>query len=194
MLVVLVGAVTGCYRGVPAPDFSMPFDSVPHAAILAYLEKLEFDQRDGVGDEQPLVVGTCPGAPAGPVHRSRFTRNGGRSRTVGRVLGRPGRVIARMINRDTEGYPRYNLGPQDTVYWAVDQVEPVSHRLSRGGSLFISIKGLRGSGTRRWWCETTFRSRSTPASIGRSRLPAGYRTPPTFRWTAEWRREGGNDR
>ena len=143
-LLVLTFGALACARGVPAPEFPTPFDVVAPDSIRTHLEDLEFDERDGAGDEQPLVLG-CPAAcrigPQVALHPERRThKNSANSLAKG-----PGRIIARMINRDQkEGYPKFNLAPGDTVYWAVDSVMPVSRKFSRGRSLYISAKGLRG--------------------------------------------------
>jgi hypothetical protein len=66
------------------------------------------------------------------------------------LAGSPGRIIARLINRDKkQGYPPLNLAPGDTVYWAVDSVRPIDRDSSRGRSLWISAAGLRGDESHR---------------------------------------------
>jgi hypothetical protein len=143
-LVVLAFSVLACEKGVPAPDFAVPFDSATPTQIRAYVNKLHFDEREGSGDEQRLTVG-CPAAcRAGPVvaiHPEINTHeNDDRD-----LEGSPGRIIARLINWDKQqAYPALNLGTLDTVYWAVDRVKRVSKALSEGRSLFISAQGLRG--------------------------------------------------
>ena len=63
----------------------------------------------------------------------------------------PGRIIARMINRDQkEGYAKFNLAPGDTVYWAVDSVKPVSKSFPEAA---LSISPPRDCGANNApWC------------------------------------------
>lgn len=142
LLFVLALGALACQGGVPAPGFTAPFDSVPRAKIRTYLKNLKFDKTRGAGDEKRLVVG-CPDAcREGPLvaiaPEFRTHRNSAKSLSQG-----PGRIIAQLINQDDEPYPRYNLGPKDTVYWAVDRVK-WDRKKSKGRSLFISAQALRG--------------------------------------------------
>jgi hypothetical protein len=143
-VIVALGTVACAYRGVPAPNFTTPFDVASADSIRAYITTLDFDKREGAGDDQPLVVG-CPDAcRIGPEvviqPEKRTHKNSEASLATG-----PGRIIARIINRDPkEAYPPLNLAPGDTVYWAVDQVKPESRNRSSGRSLYISARGLRG--------------------------------------------------
>jgi hypothetical protein len=135
--------VVACARGVPKPEFVTPFNVVTPDSIRSYLDKLKFDERDGAGDEQHLIVG-CPDAcrlgPLVAIHPERRSHN---NKNKNLATG-PGRIVARLINRDQkQGYPRLNLAPGDTVYWAVDSVRSVGRSLSRGRSLYISAAGLR---------------------------------------------------
>jgi hypothetical protein len=142
---VLVLGTFGCAAngGVPAPDFTTPFDAVAPESIQTYLGKLQFDDREGPGDVQFLVVG-CPAAcRVGPEVAIQPEKRNYRNSKESLMLG-PGRIIARFINHDlTEGYPALNLAPGDTVFWAVDRVKPVDRNRSTGRSLYISLKGLR---------------------------------------------------
>jgi hypothetical protein len=143
-LIVALGTFACAYRGVPAPAFTTPFDVVAPDSMRTYIAQLRFDRREGAGDAQPLVVGCPKDCRVGPVvaiqPEKRTHKNSEESLATG-----PGRIIARIINRDRdEGYPALNLGPGDTVYWAVDSVRPVRRNLSTGRSLYISARGLRG--------------------------------------------------
>jgi hypothetical protein len=147
--VVLLGLTMGvmacAYRGVPAPAFTTPFDKVSPDSIRDYVKLLlRFDEREGAGDRQPLIVG-CPAAcrigPEVSIQPEKRTHRN----SVASLAEGPGRIIARIINHDAkEGYPPLNLGPGDTVYWAVDQVKPVRDTVSVGRSLYITARGLRG--------------------------------------------------
>jgi hypothetical protein len=131
-------------RGVPPPDFSVPFDSATPAQIFQYVANLRFDPREGSSDERPLPVG-CPAAcregPVVAILPEKRTHNNSEAALKGN-----GRIIAKLINRDRkQAYPDYNLGAGDTVYWAVDRVKRVSRELLEGRSLFISDQGLRAN-------------------------------------------------
>ena len=133
-----------CAPGVPAPSFPTPFDVVAPDSIRAYLARLKFDYRDGAGDAQHLLLG-CPAAcrvgPLVAIYPEKRIHNNKHSN----LATGPGRIIAQLINQDdTASYLPLNLGPRDTVYWAVDSVTPVNRELSRGRSLFISAAALRG--------------------------------------------------
>lgn len=143
ILLVLTIAGLACAPGVPAPHFPTPFNVVARDSIRQYLRRLEFDTRHGAGDEQQLPV-DCPACRLGPqVEILPETRN--HNNKSEHLAKGPGRIIARLINRDPkQGYPAYNLAPGDTVWWAVDSVTAVDQYSSRGRSLYISAKGLRG--------------------------------------------------
>ena len=145
--VTLIMLAWGC-KGTTPPGFSAPYDSVGSDTLLAYIvDTLTFDTIPGVGDEQRLMLGTCPGACThGPRVKIEPERRSYRNK-VSSLHGQ-GRIIARMINYDTTEYPKLNLGGHDTVYWAVTRADTTAAPDSlRSTSLFISIRGLRGTRT-----------------------------------------------
>lgn len=146
-LVAMICAAVACRPdarrppGTPAPDFQTSFDSATPAQILDYLEKLRFDKSAGASDEKRLTKNGQPG-PLVAIHpEKRSHKNIHDSLATG-----PGRIIAMLINRDTQPYPKYNLGPKDTVYWAVSRFKRVNDTLSEGRSVFISHAALVGKG------------------------------------------------
>ena len=138
---------SACAGGTPPPNFSVPYDSVPPDTLIAYIEtSLEFDTLRAYGDEQRLMLGTCPASCTyGP--RVKIEPETRSYRNKMSALGStPGRIIARLISYDTVPYPKFNLGSQDTVYWAVTGATPTRDPDSLDAvSLFISMKGLRGT-------------------------------------------------
>lgn len=91
---------------------------------------MEYDTLPGVGDEQRLMVGTCPGRCAhGPRAKIQPHRAAAYLTQADRDSGV---VIARIINLSDIAYGKFNLHARDTVYWRV---------VTRGGrdiSLFVS--------------------------------------------------------
>jgi hypothetical protein len=146
-LTVLISACCGqCGSGTTPPPFSMAYDSVPPDTLLAYIQtSLKFETIAPLVDDQRLMLGTCPGACThGPRVRIEPESLSYRNDTTALMSG-PGRIIARMINSDTTGYPKFNLGGLDTVYWAVSRADPTQNPDSMVSvSQYISIKGLRG--------------------------------------------------
>jgi hypothetical protein len=142
LLATLLG--TACAPGTPPPPG--PFNSVPPDSLIAHIENdLEFDTLRAYGDEQRLMLGTCPASCSyGP--RVKIEPESHSYRNKMSVLGSgPGRIIARMISYDTIPYPKFNLGSRDTVYWAVTEGTSTLNPDSLSSvSLFISMKGLRG--------------------------------------------------
>jgi hypothetical protein len=122
--------------GTRAPDFTS-FDSASPEQVLAYIRKLRFDPDTEAGDAKHLPVDSLPG----PLVAIQPEKRSHKNRAADLAKG-PGRIIAKLINRDSQPYPKLNLGPHDTVYWAVDQVKPVDKTLSRGRSLWISHTAL----------------------------------------------------
>jgi (2Fe-2S) ferredoxin len=143
MLVVGLAGVACGANGVPAPGFLTPFNATAPDSIREYLGKLEFDKRDGAGDTQFLLTG-CPRAcRIGPL-LSIYPERRSHNNSSENLAEGPGRIVAVLINHDMkDSAPQFNLGPQDTVYWAVDSVRQVKKGLSRGRSHYISARALR---------------------------------------------------
>jgi hypothetical protein len=134
-----------CHPPTPAPGFAAPYDSVPPDTLLAYIATLQFDDREWAGDAQRLMLGTCPGSCThGPLVRIEPERRAHNNKNTS-LQGNQGRIIARMINFSADSYPKYNVAPTDTVYWAVREVGAYTNDTARGVSLYISTRGLRGT-------------------------------------------------
>jgi len=136
-------ALIACHGGVPAPPFVTPFDQTSPKSISDYLRQLDFDKRDGIGDDQKLLIGCpdrCQVGPRVAVYPERRTVQNHNDQ----LAKGPGRIVAQIINYDEkQSYAPLNLGPGDTLYWAVDSVRSESRTLSRGRSLYISARALR---------------------------------------------------
>jgi hypothetical protein len=115
------------------------------AELHTCLAGLQFDELPAAGDRQRLMIydsGPGPGCPgADSIHNCRY----GPLATVQPLKGahkfdygdlEEGRIIARMFvdSGETQGYPKFNLTPEDTVYWWV-QTAAVP---DSGRSVFIS--------------------------------------------------------
>jgi hypothetical protein len=99
----------------------------------------EYDTLPGVGDEQRLMVGTCPGRCAhGPRAKIQPHRAAAYLTQADRDSGV---VIARIINLSDTAYEKFNLHARDTVYWRVVTLG------GRDVSLFVSsapgVRALR---------------------------------------------------
>ena len=139
---LLWAASIACAHPVPAPPFTTPMDRVPAESIQAYLPKLKFDYRDGAGDVQHLLVNCEQSCQLGPLVGI-FPEQRIQGNKTSHLAEGAGRIIAQIINYDKKnGYPELNLGPGDTVYWAVDSVVRVNRDMSRGRSLFISAQAM----------------------------------------------------
>jgi len=103
----------------PTSYFTQRIDSAPRSAVLSYARSLNYDTRDGVGDFRRLMVGSCPRCIYGP---HVFLRPEHGAAALQRAMLAQGRVVARLTNNDSIGYPKFNLAPLDTVYWWVDSV------------------------------------------------------------------------
>lgn len=85
-----------------------------------------YDTLLGVGDEQRLMVGSCPErcryGPQAKIQPHRATAYRGGIHPDSQVF------IARIINLDDTAYGKFNLHGRDTVYWAIGtrQGRPVS--------------------------------------------------------------------
>ncbi|MGH7751609.1 MAG: hypothetical protein ACREN5_02235 [Gemmatimonadales bacterium] len=118
--VALLAACSPRPDGSAVDDRLLP-DSVTSAAIDVAVRSAAFAGYPQAGDRQRLMLGTCPArCRYGPLVR---IEPEGRSWTVPRDSLARGRVVARLINEDPrQGYPKFALGPADTVYWWVDSV------------------------------------------------------------------------
>ena len=147
---VIASACCGkCGPGTTGPTFTTAYDSTAFDTLLAYVSdttKLRFETIPALGDDQRLMLGTCPGACThGPRVRIEPESLSYRNK-VDTLINGPGRIIARMINSDTTPYPKFNLGGLDTVYWAITRADTTTNPDSLSSvSLYISIKGLRAS-------------------------------------------------
>jgi hypothetical protein len=146
VVVAVTLTILACgYDGTPGPTFAGQYDSVAPDTLFAYINTLHFDSRHWAGDEQRLMVGTCPKACThGPLVRIEPEEKAHKNSPDSLEHG-PGRIIARMINYDSLEYPKYNLAAYDTVYWVVRGVVPVNDSVARGVSLYVSTKALRGA-------------------------------------------------
>ncbi len=141
----VVFAVTGCpvrpgVPVIPTPSFRLgaltsAADSA--GAVLGYVAPLEFDTLPGAGDDQLLHLGTCPGPDCRHGPRAQIQPLRG-THALTRAQLAAGRVIARLVNRDSVDYPKFGLRARSIVYWWVDST-------SRGWrSVFISnLPGAR---------------------------------------------------
>jgi hypothetical protein len=145
-LITITVGVCACHEGTPGPSqFSTPYDSTPPDTLLAYINSLHFDQREWAGDAQRLMLGTCPqSCRYGPLVRIEPERRAHRN-SAADLEHRQGRNIARMINTDPIAYPKFNLAARDTVFWAVSKVRPSRGDTAYGITMYISLRGLRGT-------------------------------------------------
>jgi hypothetical protein len=103
----------------PSPPFAgTAIEEVDRAAVLAYARAQNFVPISG--DSQRLMLGTkCPeSCRYGPLARIDPVA-GSYLLDSGQLA--EGRILARVVNADTIGYPKFNLGPRDTVYWWIDR-------------------------------------------------------------------------
>ena len=133
-VVIMIGS---CGGDEPEPTRAPPFDTdvneITHSELLAYGRSLDYDTVAGAGDRQRLMLGNCPAnCRHGPLVRIEPER-GTAALEIDDLA--KGRIIGRIINEDTLGYPKLRLQPRDTVYWWVDRVD---RDKGAGRSLFIS--------------------------------------------------------
>ena len=107
--------------GPTTPAFAGQIETAPRAEILSYARGLSYDQSDGAGDTQRLTVidllAVPPGPTPGPPCRIEPMQSAADLQRDELVAGR---IVARIINRDSTPYPQLALGPRDTTYWWVD--------------------------------------------------------------------------
>jgi hypothetical protein len=117
----------GVRPGVRMDTVRTDADTVRAVVAQGRDTSLHFVTERGAGDEQLLHLGTCPGTSCrhGPV--SVIQPWEGAYELSGGWLEQ-GRIIARIITRDTGRYPKYGIYGQDTVYWwaGLRHGEPVS--------------------------------------------------------------------
>jgi len=114
---VVAGGCAGV-RPTPAPiagfgtvdTIAAPSDK----ALGDYVGQLRFDENYYAGDEQRLAVGRYPDAHYGPLVK--IEPEIGNYRLSEEALHQ-GRIIARMINRSDEPYPKLGIAAHSTTYW-----------------------------------------------------------------------------
>ena len=131
---------------VPAPEFAGQIETTPRAEFLSYARSLAFNHSEGAGDTQRLTVldlMAVPPAPVpGPLCRIEPLQA---AADLERDELAAGRVVARIINRDTTPFPELALGPGDTTYWWVDSAATGQWRtllISSEDSMVITPRGL----------------------------------------------------
>src|SRR6266545_6606279 len=114
---------SGCGSTVSLFPSPGGIDAAPRADVLGIARDQDYDTSHGVGDFRRLMVGSCPACRYGPHVKLHPARGAWRydSTTLAE-----GRFLARLINMDADSYPKFNLGPRDTVYWWVDRRGPDS--------------------------------------------------------------------
>lgn len=118
-VIVLLAVVAACYHmrstagplsGFDRVDSLRPTDE----ALGSYVRLLSFDTTYAGGDEQRLMLGHYPDAHYGPLVR--IEPESGAYLLTRKDLSQ-GRIIARMINRSDEPYPKLGLAPRSVTYW-----------------------------------------------------------------------------
>lgn len=132
LTITLVAAVlaAACERELRPPVYvtpGLPF-AIPDTvaawvrdSVVAHQLDYRFDSLSGSVDEQLLHTGTCPGPTCGHGPRATIQPERG-SHNLTPDSFQVARVIARLINSDTLGYPKFGLVGRDTVFWVVRQV------------------------------------------------------------------------
>ncbi|NNG17932.1 MAG: hypothetical protein HKM89_15760 [Gemmatimonadales bacterium] len=145
--------------GPPPPTFAGQIETMPRAEVLSYARGLGFDRSDGAGDTQRLTVVDLMAVPPAPVPGPlcRIEPMQGAAELERDELA-AGRIVARIINRDSIPYPELALGPSDTTYWWVDSATTGQWRtllVSSEDTVLIAPRGLSlvrafEDSTRRW--------------------------------------------
>ena len=140
--VTVLAGVAACNRGRPTPAPAAGFEQVDSlrpsdSALGTYIRGLRFDSTYGDADEQRLMVGKYPDSRYGPLVR--IEAESGAFLLSRDDLAR-GRIIARMINRSDDPYPKLGLAPHSVTYWWVE----LPQATLSGRSVFISTDSASG--------------------------------------------------
>jgi hypothetical protein len=115
---IVASCTTTGQEGAAAPGFTIGREPLAYAdSVAAYAERIGFNEYAGAGDVQLLHHDPCPPCTHGPTVALQPQRG---SHRYTRAELAQGRVIARLVNRDSTGYDRYALAPRAVVYWWVD--------------------------------------------------------------------------
>jgi len=120
--IALLVVMAGCHpneqvRPTPAPATGFNALDTSRAsgqALRDYVAKLDFDTSYDVGDEQRLAVGRYPDLHYGPLAAIQPEIG---NHTIREDDLRHGRIIARIINKSDEPYPKLGLAPHSITYW-----------------------------------------------------------------------------
>lgn len=105
-----VGAPAGATSNAPRASLTAGAEQPSADSILAWGRGLSYDAAHGA--EHAF------GAGANQVRLVLQSQDSSWTLTAAQLAG--GRILGRIINRDSIGFPRYNLAPRDTVYWWAD--------------------------------------------------------------------------
>jgi hypothetical protein len=134
--ITLLAVIAACVQGRPTPEPTAGFERVDSqrptdAALESYIRRLRFDSAYSDADEQRLMVGKYPDSHYGPLVR--IEAESGAFLLSRDDLAR-GRIIARMINRSDDPYPKLGLAPHSVTYWWVQ----LPQGSESGRSVYIS--------------------------------------------------------
>ncbi|HEV8304491.1 MAG TPA: hypothetical protein VGQ25_06015 [Gemmatimonadales bacterium] len=110
---------------IRGPSAVIRDSSVYANRIVEHGRRLDFDELDGVGDQQRLMLGRCDSSCSyGPLATIQPYRN---THRINSAQQDSGVIVARIISDGA--YPKFNIHGRDTVYWWV--------RLRKGDSVSV---------------------------------------------------------
>ena len=104
---------TPAAHGLTAPDAGNRGD------VIAYARTLDFDTASDAGDTRPLSTPACVACAVGPLATIQPERG---TVSLSQAELASGRIIARIVNRNAEGWSDLALTPRDTTYLWVDSL------------------------------------------------------------------------
>ncbi len=108
-------------RATPSPSFRGPVEKVSREELLKYARSLVFSADPAVGDQQRLMLGTCPDSCRyGPLVD--IDAEIGAYAADVKVLER-GLIIGRYVNRSPQAYDKLGIPGNQISYIWVDYVE-----------------------------------------------------------------------
>lgn len=140
-------------RATPPPRFKDPIEKVSREQLLRYARSLVFDTLAGVGDQQRLMLGSCPdNCRYGPLVEIQ-PEIGAATLDIKALAS--GRIVGRFVNKSSTPYDKLAIPPSQESFVWVDSIGETwrAYIIPTDSKLPVTLRslGLERHGKPRWY-------------------------------------------